>query len=59
MSAPPRVNPLTDAEPTPVAATARGALGEDRFGLRHEFLRLVDVARDVTTPQTGNGGSAE
>ncbi len=42
-----------------VAATARGALGEDRFGLRHEFLRLVDVARDVTTPQTGNGGSAE
>ncbi len=37
-----------------VAATARGATGEDRFGLRHEFLRLVEAARHVTgadTPQ--------
>src|SRR5690606_17197604 len=32
-----------------VSRTARGALGEDRFGLRHEFLRLVESARAVTT----------
>src|SRR5690606_26441829 len=28
-----------------VERTARGALGQDRFGLRHEFVRLVDSAR--------------
>ena len=32
-----------------VARTARGSLGDDRFGLRHEFLRLVESARAVTT----------
>ncbi len=32
-----------------VAATARGALGEDRWGLRREFLGLVESARGVTS----------
>ncbi len=31
-----------------VERTARGATGQDPFGLRHEFLRLVDSARAVT-----------
>ena len=32
-----------------VAATAHGALGEDRWGLRGEFVGLVESARQVTT----------
>jgi len=32
-----------------VATTARGALGEDRWGLRHEFLDLVESAREATS----------
>ena len=37
-----------------VAAGARGALGEDRWGLRREFLGLVESARQVTA---GDGGT--
>ncbi|KAF1687480.1 hypothetical protein B1992_02030 [Pseudoxanthomonas broegbernensis] len=33
-----------------VAATARGAIGEDRWGLRREFLGLVESARQATGP---------
>ena len=32
-----------------VAATARGSLGEDRWGLRQEFLGLVESARGVVS----------
>lgn len=35
-----------------VAATARGALGEDRWGLRREFVGLVESARQTTTGST-------
>ncbi|KAF1702533.1 hypothetical protein CSC68_06455 [Pseudoxanthomonas suwonensis] len=38
-----------------VERTARGALGEDRFGLRHEFVQLVDSARSVTTADMARG----
>jgi len=31
-----------------VAAAARGSMGEDRWGLRHEFVGLVESARQVT-----------
>ncbi len=33
---------------TDVTTTARSALGEDRWGLRHEFIGLVEEARGVT-----------
>ena len=38
-----------------VSATARGALGDDRWGLRREFLGLVESARAVTS--TGTAGA--
>ena len=38
-----------------VERTARGALGQDRFGLRHEFVRLVDSARAVTKADVERG----
>jgi Ca-activated chloride channel family protein len=38
-----------------VAASARGAIGEDRWGLRREFAGLVESARRVTT---ADGGAA-
>ena len=34
-----------------VAAAARGAEGEDRYGLRKEFIQLVDQARTVTSAE--------
>ncbi|KAF1689406.1 vWA domain-containing protein [Pseudoxanthomonas koreensis] len=37
-----------------VAATARGAMGDDRWGLRREFIGLVESARQVTAA----GGAA-
>ena len=33
-----------------VATTARGSLGQDRWGLRGEFVDLVESARQVTSP---------
>jgi Ca-activated chloride channel family protein len=36
-----------------VAASARGAIGEDRWGLRREFAGLVESARRVTTADRG------
>ena len=35
-----------------VAATARDARGQDRWGLRQEFVALVESARQVTTNTT-------
>jgi Ca-activated chloride channel family protein len=34
------------------AALARGAKGEDRFGLRAEFVQLVELAQSLQTPAT-------
>ena len=36
-----------------VAASARGALGEDRWGLRREFVGLVESARRITASDGG------
>ena len=42
-----------------VAATARGAVGEDRWGLRQEFLGLVESARRATSGQDPAAISAD
>ncbi|MFZ3184656.1 MAG: YfbK domain-containing protein, partial [Pseudomonas sp.] len=34
------------------ATLARGAKGEDRFGLRAEFVQLVELAQSLQTPAT-------
>lgn len=39
-------------------ALARGARGEDRFGLRGEFVQLVELAQSLKTPTPGQTGAA-
>ncbi|ABA71927.1 MULTISPECIES: vWA domain-containing protein [Pseudomonas] len=40
-------------------ALARGARGDDRFGLRNEFVQLVELAQSLRTSTASNGMSTE
>lgn len=53
MSAPPRVNPLTDAELTPVAATARGARRGALYVAEHQFRAMFHYKWTVVMTGVG------
>lgn len=42
-----------------VRRAAEGSLGDDKFGLRHEFVELIDSARQITSAETPEPKIAE